>query len=748
MRVLAYFCAAFTAGCALSEYVLPVEWRLVAACLFLLLAAVEAYRKKGRADKHAMLCAIGAATAVFYAAAYDQLICAPNEALIGTTERTVMELCDYASETTYGAKATVRILGRGLHGRAVYYGDASLLALEPGAHVTDEVYYNSAVDPGNTGVTLRSFHAKGAYLLLYSRGEPTYETGNAGALRYAPQRTARMLGDTISKNYGEREAGFLRALLFGDKRYLDEADASHLAEVGLSHIAAVSGLHCAFLASLLGLFFGGAHRRIRCAVTIPLLFLYAFAVGASPSVLRAVVMVSMGMLAPLFGRESDPPTSVLFALLLILLRNPNAIASISLQLSFSAVAGLVFVTPRLTRRVHMRNKPLRLALTSFATTLGAMTFSTPLAAWYFGSLSLVSVLSNLLCLWMVSIVFALGLFGVVLTALLPQLGALAAVVPTVGIHYVQFVSALLGKLPLHAVYFNTHLAVLWLVYVYVMLAVCALVRRGRWRYPLTVALAIAMLLVMARANAAQYHYGELHVTALDVGQGASTAFLSDGHAALVDCGSSNSYIDAGGVAADYFASAGVTRLDSVVLTHYHADHSNGLAELFARMEVGTLYLADIAENEEYRGNVLRLAERYGVAVEYVTAITSVPNGAATLTIYPPVGEGTANELGLTILCSAGDFDTLITGDMDGETEQALISVYDFPDIEVLMVGHHGSKYSTSKQLLEAVTPEVGVISVGDNSYGHPTEDALLRLTDAHLRVYRTDLQGNIDITVD
>ena len=78
----------------------------------------------------------------------------------------------------------------------------------------------------------------------------------------------------------------------------------------------------------------------------------------------------------------------------------------------------------------------------------------------------------------------------------------------------------------------------------------------------------------------------------------------------------------------------------------------------------------------------------------------------------------------------------------------LFRSYDLPDIEVLLVGHHGSKYSTGTTLLESVTPEAGVISVGDNSYGHPTEEALLRLMDAGMTVYRTDMQGNILITVD
>lgn len=232
-----------------------------------------------------------------------------------------------------------------------------------------------------------------------------------------------------------------------------------------------------------------------------------------------------------------------------------------------------------------------------------------------------------------------------------------------------------------------------------------------------------------------------------MGQGESVLLISEGHAALVDCGSKNSYIDAGAIAADYLRSAGAT-LDSVVLTHYHEDHANGLAALLARMSASTIYLADIDAGEGDRAGVEALAERYGVEIHYVTEVTEITNGASTMNIYPPVGEEGANELGLAVLCSLGDFDTLITGDMDGKTETKLVEAYDFPDIEVLLVGHHGSKYSTGTTLLESVTPEIGVISVGDNSYGHPTEEALLRLTDAGMTVYRTDMQGNILITVD
>ena len=145
--------------------------------------------------------------------------------------------------------------------------------------------------------------------------------------------------------------------------------------------------------------------------------------------------------------------------------------------------------------------------------------------------------------------------------------------------------------------------------------------------------------------------------------------------------------------------------------------------------------------------MLELARRYGTAVTYIEALTEVELGGAALSLYPPVAEGDTNEEGLTVLCTAGDFDVLITGDMGGSTEHLLVEQYDLPDIEVLLVGHHGSKYSTSEELLEAVTPEVGVISVGENTYGHPTAEAMERMTSRGMTLYRTDLQGNILIRV-
>ena len=114
-------------------------------------------------------------------------------------------------------------------------------------------------------------------------------------------------------------------------------------------------------------------------------------------------------------------------------------------------------------------------------------------------------------------------------------------------------------------------------------------------------------------------------------------------------------------------------------------------------------------------------------------------------MFPPLGVGDPNEQCLAVLTTADTFDVLVTGDMPGRTERGLVETYAIPDIEVLLVSHHGSKYSSDEAFLSAVKPETAIISVGKNSYGHPTQEAMDRLHDAGAQVRRTDEEGNITV---
>lgn len=688
-----------------------------------------------------------------YFAGYDHLVRQPIEDRCGAASDFTATVCDWPQATERGARVTVEL--EGYHrARAVLYGEAELLAARPGDTVTGTAQWQSAAHFDSDDVT--HFNARGVYALLYGREDVRLSAGDGDALRWLPQRAGKAFREKVAAIWDDpRVSGFLTAELTGDKSAMDDGDYLAMQETGLAHLFAVSGLHCAFLVTLLALLIS-RRQRLLCAVTIPLLLFYMVMVGMSPSVVRACIMQIFLLIAPLFRRGSDPLTSLAAALLVILLCNPFAAASVSLQLSFSATLGMVLLSPRLYKLLagwyKGKCRPLRAALcfvaANLSATLSAVVFTAPLTAWYFRIFVLVAPLSSLLAVpaagWSFMAAFVTVLLGFVWLPLASLLGWISWVL----VRYILWIANGMMSWRYHAVYFTNPYLIYWLLFLYAAFIGCAATPDGKRKYLLASALSVLTLTAAIWVNRQDYQYGVLTALTLDVGQGESVILTSGGETALVDCGSSNSYKDPGGLAADTLHSMGVRELSAVVVTHYHADHTNGLYEVLRRIPVQTIYLPDIEDEYGVRERLVSLAEEKGAQVTYVTKETADTLGDTVLTIYPPVQSGgDLNELGLTALASAGDFDLLITGDMSGSTEKKLVETYALPNIEVLVVSHHGSRYSSNIRFLKAVTPEAAVISVGDNNYGHPSEETLQRLLAVGADIWRTDQQGTIRITV-
>lgn len=754
MRVLATIGFSFSAGVFLAALLPWNGWQLYAAGGILLLALAWLFAaRKQKYFRRGLLILLPLAVSLAYFAGYDHLVRQPIEDRCGAASDFAATVCDWPQATERGARVTVEL--EGYHrARAVLYGEAELLAARPGDTVTGTAQWQSAAHFDSDDVT--HFNARGVYALLYGREDVRLSAGDGDALRWLPQRAGKAFREKVAAIWDDpRVSGFLTAELTGDKSAMDDGDYLAMQETGLAHLFAVSGLHCAFLVTLLALLIS-RRQRLLCAVTIPLLLFYMVMVGMSPSVVRACIMQIFLLIAPLFRRGSDPLTSLAAALLVILLCNPFAAASVSLQLSFSATLGMVLLSPRLYKLLagwyKGKCRPLRAALcfvaANLSATLSAVVFTAPLTAWYFRIFVLVAPLSSLLAVpaagWSFMAAFVTVLLGFVWLPLASLLGWISWVL----VRYILWIANGMMSWRYHAVYFTNPYLIYWLLFLYAAFIGCAATPDSKRKYLLASALSVLTLTAAIWVNRQDYQYGVLTALTLDVGQGESVILTSGGETALVDCGSSNSYKDPGGLAADTLHSMGVRELSAVVVTHYHADHTNGLYEVLRRIPVQTIYLPDIEDEYGVRERLVSLAEEKGAQVTYVTKETADTLGDTVLTLYPPVQSGgDLNELGLTALASAGDFDLLITGDMSGSTEKKLVETYALPDIEVLVVSHHGSRYSSNIRFLKAVMPEAAVISVGDNNYGHPSEETLQRLLAVGADIWRTDQQGTIRITV-
>lgn len=753
MRVLAT--AAFSFSVAVLTAVLMPEtgWYVYAAAALAVSAmAALLFGRRRRWGRRAALIGFSAAVALLYFTGYQQLVQQPVLDRCGQELPFTGVICDYGTESTYGAKVTVQIDGSRFR-KAVLYGDESLLSLRPGNVVTGTAQWNDASQINENRLT--SFTSRGVYALLYQRGELSVSEGTADSVRWWPAGMNRAFQEKIRAIWAdERVSAFVTAELTGEKYDISDEDYTVMKGAGLAHLFAVSGLHCAFLVTLLALLLPRHRRRLFCGVTIGVLLFYMCMVGMTPSVVRAVVMQIFLLIAPLFKRDSDPLTSLGAALLVILLCNPFAAASVSLQLSFAATFGIVILSGRLYHLFYDwyqgDRKWLRRALSfgcaNLAVSLSAMICTVPLTAYYFNTLSLVSPLASLLAVPIAGYSFVTAFIAVLVGFVWLPLAQTLGWITFGLIHAVLWLAYGLTRWRYHAVYFDNPYLRIWLAGSYLGFGLCATVKRWpKRKYLFAAAVSVLMLTLAIWGNTLLYRAGDMNVTVMDVGQGESVALYANGEAMLVDCGSSNSFIDAGARVSNELEAMGFHRLKAVVVTHFHADHTNGLYTLLTRLRVDTLYLPDIEDEYGVRERLVELAGKYGIDVVWVTRTTLAVVGDITVTLYPPVGEGDMNEQGLSVLGSANDLDVLITGDMRGDTERALIAKYPIPDIEILVVGHHGSKYSSDETFLAAVKPEIAVISVGDNSYGHPTPEAIQRLESVGAAVRRTDEEGSITI---
>ena len=167
--------------------------------------------------------------------------------------------------------------------------------------------------------------------------------------------------------------------------------------------------------------------------------------------------------------------------------------------------------------------------------------------------------------------------------------------------------------------------------------------------------------------------------------------------------------------------------------------------MLSQLDVDTLYLPAQTDEDGYLPEILRTAREAGTAVEYVTENLRLVAGEMELTVWAPMLRGEENENCLIVMARQGDFETLITGDSLTPAEMLLSARYPLPDVEVLVVGHHGSDTSTCRELIESIQPDLAIISVGYNNYGHPSPRVIERLEGYGIRVLRTDLEGNITV---
>ena len=597
------------------------------------------------------------------------------------------------------------------------------------------------------------------------------------------------------------------ALILGEKSGLDPELKSLYQMGGILHILAVSGLHI----SVLGLGLFSLLKKCRLGMvfsailSLGFMVLFGMLTGGSISAWRAVCMFLIVCGAKLTGRSYDLLTALAISSTLILLESPARLLSASFLFSFGAVLGIALILPvfacALPSPSEIRGKKARILwgiVQALAGSVSVMLMTLPVSLRFYGEVSLAGLFLNLIVLPTTGMVLTSGCACLVL-GLFSQItggGILSqAVVKT------AFWASLPGQLVLKGYEELCRLATrlpgcvwtggcprLWQILVYyaglllAMLWLRTVWRNGRKEDPagipkitsgwpaLVVLAACIWLLGLHRIDG-------LEITCLDVGQGDGILLqTADGHAWLIDGGSSSKNLTGSSVLLPALKHQGISHLDGILISHTDEDHYNGVQELLELksrlpgvMAIDTLYLPAWSDPPPGWFHLADLAARCGIQVKPLTqgnrlilngtggcrSKSALPQceehaGELTFSVLAPLpgsrGEN-VNEEGMVLTIRFGKFLGLFTGDMGEETEMRLLDL--FPDVDFLKVGHHGSRYSSSEPFLQAVKPELAVISCAAvNRYGHPAPETVRRLEAIGCKVYYTMKNGAVTVHTD
>lgn len=535
------------------------------------------------------------------------------------------------------------------------------------------------------------------------------------------------------------------SLVVGDDARLDAQVAEDFRTTGLTHLLAVSGTNLTLVVGAVLLLARWAGVRGRWLHLIGGLAIAGFVLLArtEPSVVRAAVMGAVGLVAMMANGTERGLRCLGVAVLALLLSDPRWAVSPGFALSVLATGGILLLAPR-WRDAMTRWLPRWLA-EALSVPLAAQVACTPVVAALSGEVSLVAVAANLAAAPAVAPATVLGLAGGLAGLVSQRIGEWIAWPAAWAVCWIATVAEHGADLPMAALSWGTGPLSLLLLVIVCLLGVLAapLVLRSPW---LGTSLAMSLVVVvLVRPATPGWPPAGWVVVACDVGQGDALVLNGGGGRAVV--------VDAGPDPAPVkrcLDDLDIRRVPLVVLTHFHADHVDGLSGVLAGREVGGVLGTPLLEPE--RG-IAQVTADWGTPPALARFGAGASIGPIQLQVLWPrsitaaPGESAANDASVVLLAEVADVRILLTGDIEPTAQTSLQRLAGDLQVDVLKVPHHGSSHQ-DEEFLTGLGASAALVSVGaDNDYGHPSQPILDALTRTGTQTYRTDLDGDIAVVV-
>jgi competence protein ComEC len=615
------------------------------------------------------------------------------------------------------------------------------------------------------GFNYRSYlNRKGITTTFNVNGSERYHTRDA--VTWSPWKAIHSfrsyIHSSIYTNLGEAHRGIVLALLTGERGLISEETLESFRISGVIHILAVSGLHTGIIFLVLTLLFMRAPLQWRVPLIIAGLAFYAALTGMNPPVIRASIIATVFLAGSLLQRNSNPVNAISIAGALILLFDPQSLFTLSFQLSFlAAISIALFYKPidvfiaklRWTESSAILRGVRGLVAVSIAAQLG----TAPVVLSTFGSISVVSILANIIVIPIVFSLVITTLAGLIAALPASLFGSMFFHATELCVSVLDAATGMFAQIPMAEIHIAAQPIWIWLSYALIVMYFAFAKTRLRNRVIVSVLIITALILFTQLSRNVIDSNGRLEVTFLDVGQGDATLITTPGgKSILVDAGPNWGSTDAGErIIIPYLQSRGITNLHALVLSHFDDDHIGGADAVLATIKTEKLYYSGVSEVKASTRALDSIADLKMLDIHPVYAGDRI-SVDSTIRIYvlsPQRTSGFAessNDESVILLIVYGETALLLTGDADIAVENDLLHRYgDFLDCDILKVGHHGSRHSSGESFITSTSPSISIISCGKNNrYKHPAKRVVRLLQDSGSDVFRTDVHGTLIFSSD
>lgn len=603
----------------------------------------------------------------------------------------------------------------------------------------------------------RYLNLNGIEKIFYAKGYENLEVISEGNLNFLyryiiyPSRVYAL--NVADNQIGGDEGSYLKGLLTGSKATMSEGLKDNFVKAGVMHLIAVSGLNVAYVILFSMMFFSifRLKRKYRYIITVFFIIYYCLFTGAQPSIVRATILGVLVILAVLIQRRIVFLNLIGASAIIVFLIDSRQLFDAGFLLSYSATISMVLFFQKVNGRIQplffkKYSAGLRILyyfVILFLSTLAAQIGTLPLTSVYFGKISLISFISNLIAVPLSNISLALGMLQVISAPLPGFISGAIAEVNYILLKLQIIIINFFGELDFaYTVKYNFD-SVSMIAYFIIVILIYSVTKKD---YLLKTAIAALIILTVVMVN---YNpEPKLKIVFFDVGQGdAALVVTPEGKNILIDAGSSNEKFDnAKRHIAPYLERNRISQIDLLIITHHHNDHAGGAKYLLENFHVIKMICNDI---NKFNGNLKIIEDiiiKRKIERESLSAgdIVNIGDDIKLYCLSPVNNKETENSC-IVLKMKYKELDILFSSDADALTEEKLSETFNgFLKSDILKVSHHGSRNSSAPVFISSVMPSYSVISSGyNNHFKHPSVVTLEKLNAAGSIICRTDMEGAV-----